>query len=50
MIRGTANKYTEVLAFLNDDELVESPQLNAGTRTVEGKDHFSIVFKIRESK
>jgi hypothetical protein len=50
MIRGIANKDTEVLAFLNADELVESPQLNAGTRTVEGKDHFSIVFKIRESK
>ncbi|MFT4925941.1 MAG: hypothetical protein ACI8WB_002036 [Phenylobacterium sp.] len=50
LMMGTANKDTEVLAFLNDDEMVEAPKLNAGTRTVKGKDHFNIVFKIRESK
>jgi hypothetical protein len=49
-LMGTANKDTEVLAFLNNDEVVENPKLSTGTRRIEGKDYFNIVFKIKESK
>ncbi len=50
IFNGSANKDTEVLTFLNNDNQVESPKLSTGTRTVEGRDYFSIVFKIRESQ
>ena len=50
MMAGNANKDTEVLAFLNKDDLVDTPKLNSGTRTVDGKDYFNIVFKIRGSE
>ena len=50
LLAGIASKDTEVLAFLNRDDLVETPKLNTATRTVDGKDHFNIVFKIRGAK
>ena len=50
VMAGNANKDTEVLAFLNKDDLVDTPKLNSGTRTVDGKDYFNIVFKIRGSE
>ncbi len=50
IVNGVANKDTEVLEFLNSDELVLQPQLRAATRTVKGKDHFSISLKIKGSK
>jgi hypothetical protein len=49
ILNGIADKDTEVLAFLNSDPLVSSPQLRAATRTVKNKDHFSISFQIKES-